>query len=369
MPDGLFSVVVMSYNRGELWKQAVDSILSQDYPEIELVLADDGSEDFDKAEAERYIRGHADGRLKRLVVLADGVNVGTVANLRKAHKHCTGRYLTHIAGDDVLFDGGVLSRYAEALENKEADVLGVYGDSLLCDEELEPTGESYFDREEALRLNGCSADELFKKLADRCCIPMGATAFIREEFLAQGDFDERYRLIEDWPFFVRTVCGGRRYIYIKSPALLYRAGGVSRSEGTHPEYLRCRSEHLKIYENEIIPNLWRLDKQERLRQYYTYSQQRIDLAKELGVYSEVSRMRVVLRCPGLAVQCLIYRMTRAKRVTLAALLLILLAVFFVITKRIGYIPIAVAAIFALYSFTGFLISAARFCRYFLGHGA
>ncbi len=369
MPGGLFSVVVMSYNRGELWKQAVDSILSQDYPEIELVLADDGSEDFDKAEAERYIREHAGKSLKGFVVLADGVHVGTVANLRRAHGHCTGRYLTHIAGDDAYADGGVLSRYAEALEKKQAEVLGVYGDSLLCDEELEPTGESYFDREEALRLNGCSADELFKKLADRCCIPMGATAFIREEFLAQGDFDERYRLIEDWPFFVRTACGGRRYIYIESPALLYRAGGVSRSDGTHPAYPGCCADHLKIYESEIIPNLWRLNREERLNRYFIYSQLRTNFAKELGIHSKVNRMRVVFSCPGLAGQGLAFRIMRAKRITLSVLLWVLTAVFLAVTNRIGYLPIATAAIFALYSITSFLISVVRFCRYFLGHGA
>ncbi len=33
-------------------------------------------------------------------------------------------------------------------------------DSLLCNEELEPTGESYFDRAEAVRMNTSSVAEL-----------------------------------------------------------------------------------------------------------------------------------------------------------------------------------------------------------------
>ena len=33
----LFSVVIVSYRNGEQWKDAVDSVLTQDYPAIELI--------------------------------------------------------------------------------------------------------------------------------------------------------------------------------------------------------------------------------------------------------------------------------------------------------------------------------------------
>ena len=40
------SCILLSYNTGEMLYDAIDSILMQDYPFIELIVADDGSENF-----------------------------------------------------------------------------------------------------------------------------------------------------------------------------------------------------------------------------------------------------------------------------------------------------------------------------------
>lgn len=52
--EKVFSVVIPSYGNGELWKAAVDSVLMQDYPAIELVFSDDGTPGFDTEAVRRY---------------------------------------------------------------------------------------------------------------------------------------------------------------------------------------------------------------------------------------------------------------------------------------------------------------------------
>jgi glycosyltransferase involved in cell wall biosynthesis len=51
---GLVSVVIACYNHGRFLPAAVESVLAQDYEEIELIVIDDGSTDETPGVAARY---------------------------------------------------------------------------------------------------------------------------------------------------------------------------------------------------------------------------------------------------------------------------------------------------------------------------
>lgn len=55
---GLVSVLLPTYNRAYIVEQAIDSVLRQTYPEIELIVVDDGSTDGTRALVERVIAQH-----------------------------------------------------------------------------------------------------------------------------------------------------------------------------------------------------------------------------------------------------------------------------------------------------------------------
>ena len=50
-----FSVVVLSYKSLEYIKENIDSILNQDYPDIEIIISDDCTPGFECKEYEKYI--------------------------------------------------------------------------------------------------------------------------------------------------------------------------------------------------------------------------------------------------------------------------------------------------------------------------
>ena len=54
----LVSVGVLVYKNFHYIKDVINSILEQDYPNIELIISDDGSPDFCAKEIENYIYGH-----------------------------------------------------------------------------------------------------------------------------------------------------------------------------------------------------------------------------------------------------------------------------------------------------------------------
>ena len=48
------SVIITTYNRATFLCQAIDSVLSQDFDDFELIVVDDGSTDNTREEVERY---------------------------------------------------------------------------------------------------------------------------------------------------------------------------------------------------------------------------------------------------------------------------------------------------------------------------
>lgn len=285
--DVLFSVVVVSYNNGLKWQDALDSVLRQQYPAIELVFCDDCTPNFSLEDVRCFILKRKKANLVRFRLLQGKHNIGTVAMLRWAHSHCHGRYLTQIAGDDAFCDEDVLKHYARALAHKDADVLGVYAGSIVCDNALRPVSGQAGRTQDEQALDAMTAAGQFERFVQGCCIHMGATAFCRAELMAVGDFDSAYRLIEDWPFFLRTTRLGYRYGYIGQKALLYRTGGVTSEAADNTESRRqCYCDHLRLYEREILPFLGAFSSPVRTQVYCRYRRDRTGITAEWGQLSE-----------------------------------------------------------------------------------
>lgn len=279
---GLFSVLVPLYhNQGE-WKETVSSVLSQNYSAIELLVCDDGTPGFDAGEIVAYIEENRTNNLKRYQVSSNESNLGTVATMKRLQEQSTGEYLTHIAGDDAYCCEDVLARYAAALAAKGKDILGVYGNSICCDSHLKPTGRVSFDVNAARKMNEADAVRQYACLTERCCIHMGATAFLRKEFFAAGGFSDEYRLIEDWPFFLRATRTGARFRYLDADAIWYRAGGITTSAEFTPKKRECYVDHLRLYEQEILPFGRMLSWQQARRVYEKYRTDRRSVLRAYG---------------------------------------------------------------------------------------
>jgi glycosyltransferase involved in cell wall biosynthesis len=89
------SVVVPSYNQAEFLPQALDSIFSQAYPDLEVVVMDGGSTDDSPA----VIRSFA-SRLKHWQSRPDG---GQSAAINEGMRHCTGELVAWLNSDDYYW--------------------------------------------------------------------------------------------------------------------------------------------------------------------------------------------------------------------------------------------------------------------------
>jgi CDP-glycerol glycerophosphotransferase len=97
--DVLLSVVVPVYNAQNVLPQCLDSILSQDVGEVEVVVVNDGSTDASEAVAQDYARRHSS------VAVVTTVNQGPGLARNLGVERCGGEFLAFADADDVVAPG------------------------------------------------------------------------------------------------------------------------------------------------------------------------------------------------------------------------------------------------------------------------
>lgn len=96
----LVSIAIPAYNHAQFIEACLASVCAQTYPELELVLIDDGSTDDTFALAQRFLAAHRD-RFRR-IVLEHRQNQGVSANSNACIEACQAEWVHLLGSDDVL---------------------------------------------------------------------------------------------------------------------------------------------------------------------------------------------------------------------------------------------------------------------------
>lgn len=127
------SVVTPSFNQGAYLEATLRSLLNQNYPDLEMIVIDGGSNDQSVEIIRRY-----EGSLSHWESEKDR---GQSHALNKGFAHVHGDIWTWLNSDDLL-EAGVLQRVADLFqENPEAGV--VYGDCVYVAQDGETVGEKF----------------------------------------------------------------------------------------------------------------------------------------------------------------------------------------------------------------------------------
>jgi len=114
----LVSIVTPSYNQAAFLEETIQSVLAQDYPNVEYIIVDGGSTDGSMEIISRY----AD----RLAWWVSEPDRGQSDAINKGLRHSQGKYFGYINSDDLLMPSAVRAA-VEYLES-HPDVGMVYGD-------------------------------------------------------------------------------------------------------------------------------------------------------------------------------------------------------------------------------------------------
>jgi len=181
------AVVIPAFNHAAYLAAAIDSVLAQDYPDIDLLVIDDGSTDDTRRVLERYgasVRWFSRG------------NRGQSATLNEGWTKTRGELLLYLGDDDVLLPGAVAT--AVAAMEADASLIGVYGDYVIIDEQSR-----------TLRRVRMPDVDVRHMLRDFMTPPAAGALFRRTVWEAVGGWDESLRQVPDRDFYQRALLIGR----------------------------------------------------------------------------------------------------------------------------------------------------------------
>lgn len=207
----LVSVTVPTYNHAAFIADCLDSILEQDYPAIEIVVADDRSEDSTTSIVEKYAVRYPDV----IRVLSSDVRLGITLNANRAWLASSGKYVSTMAGDDLMRPGK-LSRQVQLMEADDTCSL-CYHDLEVFDSQ---TGETLY------RWNQVRGHPPLEGTAENIIIFgtfIGAcSAMVRRSSAPAAGFDPRIPIASDWLFFIECTARGGTIRYIDEPLGAHR---------------------------------------------------------------------------------------------------------------------------------------------------
>ena len=142
MESPLVSILVANFNNGRFITETLDSAVGQTYPNIEIVIVDDGSTDDSISVIEAYILSHGDVRFK---FLKNDDNKGCGRIKRQCVECSDGEFFTFLDPEDTIVPEAVQTLMKVHIDHSEYGI--VYCTHYLCDEKLEPQGISTYPGE------------------------------------------------------------------------------------------------------------------------------------------------------------------------------------------------------------------------------
>lgn len=107
----LISIIIPIHNAAKFLNQTISSCLKQDYPNLEIILINDGSTDDSKTICEKYLKASTS------VLFFDRPHQGVSATRNFGLDHFSGEYFSFLDADDLLAENFISTLYTLAKEN------------------------------------------------------------------------------------------------------------------------------------------------------------------------------------------------------------------------------------------------------------
>ncbi|MBD1577792.1 glycosyltransferase [Vibrio sp. S11_S32] len=213
------SIICLTYNNYSLLAKAIKSVGTQKVNDdlyMEIVVVDDCSTLFDYEYIESVL---VETKINYKIIINE-VNLGTVKAFNLAINNSCGEIIIPLSADDYFYKKTSIQTIVDMFNNTDYEVISAMRHTQ--------------DKKEKTKLNTfffMEEQDVLKFLLIRGNIISGAsTYYARSIFKKVGVFDEKYDLLEDYPFFIKILTLGMKIGRLKEETIDYSLNGVSNGE-------------------------------------------------------------------------------------------------------------------------------------------
>ena len=233
------SIITSCFNRVATIRGAIESVLAQNYNNIEFIVVDGASTDGSLEIIREY-----EGRISTIISEPDH---GMYEAINKGIRVATGDVIGLLHSDDFFYDNGVVGRIVERMKRTHADFL--YGDGLFVNPD---------DTNKVVRNWIGGGYRLWK--VRHGWLPLHPTCYIRRDvMMRQGLYNESYKIAADSDLLVRyLLTGGLTVTYLNEYIVRMRMGGLSTDSAKRK---KMWEEDIRVYVSHgLWPTLTKLEK-------------------------------------------------------------------------------------------------------------
>ncbi len=233
------SIITSCYNREATIRDAIESVLAQNYSDVEYIIVDGASTDNSLNIINEY-----KGRVAKVVSEPDH---GMYEGINKGLRAATGDIIGLVHSDDFLYSPNTISRIVEKFQQTGADFL--YGDGLF----VNPENTSKVVR------NWVGGDYRLWKVKHGW-LPLHPTCYIRRDVMEKrGLYNETFKIAADSDLLFRYLLGGDLSVaYLHEYIVRMRMGGLSTDSAKRKQMWR---EDIRMYHSHgMNPVITKLEK-------------------------------------------------------------------------------------------------------------
>lgn len=232
------SIVIPTYRRPNMLARLLDSILEQNFPNLEIIVIND--EKTNSTNYESIVDSYSK-RFNFFTFLNNKVNKGAPYSRNRGINLAKSNFICLIDDDDEMLPNKIKMQY-QKIKDSDFDIVYTFTYVSENNERVKGVYES--------RLTG----NLKKQILKNCFIPSPSVMVKKSSIISAGLFDEKMPSCQDWDMWTRMILNGSKCAVVPEYLTIYHKheyGNIGLSNKAFIGYVMYHKKHMIV----IIKNL------------------------------------------------------------------------------------------------------------------